>query len=523
MLYTAHRGSVMPDNDRKNTYDEKGNRYRTYKNLLGEEITVDKDGKKYRTTDGVLGGKITSDDQGNKYRTYDSLLGGKVTIDDKGNEWRTYDSPLGYQETYQTQYSNTNNNKSPVSNNTAGNNRYHYSVSVIPTIQEITNDNQRKMIHRKRLLDNYREKLDGQRSQFIHYLPLIIYIALGILRIVMIFKNPDAANYRFFSIFTSLFPVAGDVIILIVQFVEGNIQQPYTVIVLIRAALILAAVLLNKLIEHRIKRAMKKNAEKIESAMRQAETESDAEVRLIEKKLPGFWSYDEKSGDGFLFNEDHTGSMMLPDGRYTRYFRENGFKWQIFKTFYDSSNEIGGEFKYVIKVSLNVNIRDFYFYALDFNNSESRLYGINDEYKEEPNIWRTTYLKKIRSIEDVSAASPAVQKTNSVDNRNTRNVSSKAEAISATGFMFRVQTFEGNRDGYAYYYGKATLGNVCIKEKVMAYTDDDKRYDAVVKGISLGNKPKNYISKGEQGYIVLDGIPKSVRKYIKKIIITRKA
>ena len=57
----------------------------------------------------------------------------------------------------------------------------------------------------------------------------------------------------------------------------------------------------------------------------------------------------------------------------------------------------------------------------------------------------------------------------------------------------------------------------------MAYTNEAKRYDAVVTGISIGNKSVNYISNGEQGYLVLDGIPGRVRKYLEKIIITKKA
>ena len=225
-------------NARSVRYDEAGNRYESYKNLAGETVTFDQKGNTYTSYENMYGETVTRDQQGNAYRTYENMHGEKIVQDQRGNIYRIFNGLFGQMVIHRERHGAgaAQNGGMPNDGNAAGDSPGAAGNGVMPNGSGAPGS--------IGSIGNSRNAAAGGASgktYLLMYAGLAVYFLLGLIRIVMVWRSAEDLAVRVLSIPFTMFPVAGDLIIIAVHYMSGNLSAPHNMIMIWRLAVLVLA------------------------------------------------------------------------------------------------------------------------------------------------------------------------------------------------------------------------------------------------------------------------------------------
>ncbi len=225
-------------NTRSVRYDEAGNRYESYKNLAGETVTFDQKGNTFTSYENLYGETVTRDQQGNVYHTYENMYGDKIVQDRRGNIYRIFNGLFGQMVIHREGHGGGAARSGGMANDgdAAGNGPGAAGNVIMPNGSGATGPiggigNNRNAAAAKA----------SGKPYLLMYAGLAVYFLLGLIRIVMVWRSAEDLAVRVLSIPFTMFPVAGDLIIIAVHYMSGNLSAPHNMIMIWRLAVLVLA------------------------------------------------------------------------------------------------------------------------------------------------------------------------------------------------------------------------------------------------------------------------------------------
>lgn len=542
----------MADND-KTSYDSKGNQYKTYKNLFGEEVTYDKNGNVYRSYENSHGEKVTTDGKGNEYRTYEDSYGVSHTYDRQGNSYTTGPNLFGDRVTHQTGYGTYPDygRKSSPSKTAVS-----YASGSESDSEKIHRYRQSRINPLKKQLHEESEKKDDIR----YY----IYFGLGLLRIILIYITPSAsASYakditgimRFMCIPGSLIPFLGEFIcvcIFVLNFIMKQFdaydffyrqpgaafrQFPFFWIFILRTAFLIISHFISKAAEKNRERKLVSLTEQIDREIKEKEEKANERIRFIEKKIPGTYAYlrgDSYSDFKMTLNDNSTGQIYFPDDIY-HYYRKRNFEeyesvgWRVHKQF------SGDNYHVFLRVNLYSKNRSDDFSVNIAENGTLTIRWVKERDGLENSFWSDetpmfripeTVKKPVQKEKRTQSSSVQTdkQKQSAVNTAPSRKpdakYAGKKTKVTAAFKKLGLKKTEG-KTKTALFSGVVTSGSFRREETIYAVDQHWSMYKGRITRIvskNEGRKFVDHLDENQPGIFYLDGIPEEIVQDVDMII-----